>query len=285
MAFLTLLALLFTAGCSSVPDREEPPRRIAEQAAKYTEYGNSLFSQARFSQALEMYGYALDNYIRIDDIEGAARAYNAGGAVYMALERMEEAEGLFQRAYRTLVPPGRQEKESEYPGALAETLGNLAEVAYRRGRTEQALDYISRGLALVTAEDYPLETAVLLHNRGTVRKAEGDLQAAEDDLRRALEYNRAEDQLGEMATNYYMLGSLAMERGEPEAALEQLEQALALDKQIENSLGIAQDLQALADIHRSLGREQWAAEYDQRARRILSSLGMNGENQGEGAVK
>jgi tetratricopeptide (TPR) repeat protein len=280
---LIILCLLLAAGCSSLPDREEPERSTAVQAEKYARHGNELFARARFQEALQMYGYALRQYQRIDELGGAARAYNAAGDVYRALGRREEAERMYRRAYSLLVPeaeggePGEELDEEiagEHPGALAETLGNLGETAYGRDKLEESLSYIERGLALTAGGDLPLERAVLLHNRGTVRKARGELDAAEDDLQKALELNQSERQYGEMATNHYMLGALAMERGEADGAREHLEQALALDKKIENSLGIAQDLRALAHICRRQGREDEAEQYQRRSQRVLRSIGM-----------
>jgi tetratricopeptide (TPR) repeat protein len=275
-----LLLWLPLSGCSSVPDERPPEGRIKGQAQKYVESGNALYGQARFAEALDMYQLALDRYIRIDDLAGSARAYNAIGSVYQAIGREAEAEELFRRALHTVRPPGTaasDELSPEETAAAAAALGNLAEVAYGRDTPDDALAFIARGLELAAGDGYPAERAVLLHNRGTIRKRQGELNTAREDLLRALELNRKQQRYGEMATNHYMLGSIALQRGNPEEAREHLLRALELDRRMEHSIAIVYDLRALAEIAEVLGEEARAREYARRAAQIYESLGLAGE--------
>jgi tetratricopeptide (TPR) repeat protein len=268
-----LLLLAAGVGCSSLPKDAEPQGEVAGRAEKFIERGNSLYRQARFPEALEMYRSALESYIRIDDLAGSARAQNAVGTVYQVLGRRREAEQQFERALETVMqieePAGRSAA-----GVAAEALANLAEIAYEAQEIERAFRYIERGLALVNAKEYPGETAVLLHNRAVFHKAEERYTEAETNLLRALELNRGEDRFAEMATNLYMLGALEMRREAPGQARERLQRALELDRRTENSVGIAHDLKALSVIHRVLGDEEAADEYRMRAERLFSALGI-----------
>ena len=277
LVFVSILSagLLLGAGCSSLPKETEPQGKLAEKGSKYLETGNSLFRQARFGEALDMYDLALESYIKIDDIQGIARSYIAAGSVYHMLGGDEQAERLLLRALAVVTPPGESEERSRFPGAAAEALGGLAEVAYMRGELEQALEYIERGMRLIDSGEFSREKAVLLHNRGTVRRAQGELPAAEEDLRRALELNRKSRRYGEMASNHYMLAAAAQKRKKPEEARDHLLRALELDRRTEHSIGIAYDLRALSGIAGELGDEEQEKEYRRRAERLFQSLGLD----------
>ena len=62
-AGLILLAglLVLGAACSSAPKDQPPPRSTALEAAKFAEYGNTFFNEARYAEAAEMYSLAMNS--------------------------------------------------------------------------------------------------------------------------------------------------------------------------------------------------------------------------------
>src|SRR6056297_2747828 len=99
-AGLLLLAglLLVWTACSSAPKDQPPPRSTALEAAKFAEYGNSFFNEARYAEAAEMYSLAMNSYIRIDDQLGSAICYNALGKTFLAQGIDAQALQMFTAA-------------------------------------------------------------------------------------------------------------------------------------------------------------------------------------------
>jgi len=270
-----LSVLLFS--CSSAPKEVEPDTPAAGEAAKYAEFGNSFFNQARYPQAVEMYRLALNRYIRIDNQRGAVSAYNALAKTFLAMGNTEEAELMLQSSIRVLksLSPFNPE-DSGIHSAVAETYGNYGELEYIRGDYTQALDWFDQGLTLVSAESGPDGYAILMHNRGTaLHKLERETEARQS-INEALEINLANDNLYEIASNYYMLAVLDLNADSVEGALEHALKALTYDRSTENSPGIGQDLFLLARIEDSRGNTEKADGYLDRAEAIFHTIGFTG---------
>lgn len=260
--------------CSSAPKEVEPDTPGAGEAAKYAEFGNSFFNQARYQQAVEMYRLALDRYIRIDNQLGAISAYNALAKTFLAMGNTEEAELMLQSSLRVLkgLSPFKPE-DSGLRSAAAEAYSNYGELEYIRGDYPQALDWFDQGLTLIAAKSDPDGYAILMHNRGTaLHKLEREAEARQS-IAEALKINLANDNLYEIASNYYMLAVLDLNADSVERALEHALEALAYDRSTENSPGIAQDLFILARIEDSRRNTERADGYLDRAEAIFHTIG------------
>jgi tetratricopeptide (TPR) repeat protein len=269
--FLLLLigGVLFFS-CSSAPKNVEPERPTSAEAAKYADLGNSFFNESRFGEAAEMYELALQRYLRIDDQAGAVSAYNSLAKTKLASGDPGWAEKMLQAAGQILDTYPLESEE--FRKSRAETFNNLGELHYALGKYEQALDCFERGLNLVSAESDVGAYAILLHNRGTALFSLGRIDQGESSILEALEINRKEKNLYETASNHFMLALAAVERGDTAAAEDHATMALALDKEVENSRGIAHDLFLLGRIAHAAGQQEKSLGYLDRAEQIFLSL-------------
>lgn len=274
LSAVCLLAVCLLAACSSAPKEQAPPRATALEAAKFAEYGNSFFNEARYAEAAEMYTLAMNRYIRIDDQLGTAICYNALGKTFLAQGDSEQARRMFASAGRTLTifePVSAADPEVQQ--AAAETYNNLGELAYKAGRLSTALQWFDKGIVLLEGEkDLASALAILLHNRASVLRARNELESARKELLRALEINTEYDNVNEMASNHYMLGVIALQQQETVEAVRHAETALEYDKLTENSVGIGHDLALLGRSEVAAGNREAGAEYLRRARNIFATL-------------
>lgn len=280
---LLLLLLLFLTGffffsCSSSPKNEEPKRPTSVEAGKFADFGNSFFNESRFSEAAEMYGLALERYLRIDDQLGAVSAYNSLAKTNLALGKAEEALRMLEAADKILNSYPSDSTETagaaEPAQARAETFNNFGELRYALGEYREALEWFDRGIGVLSFEAEAAGYAVLLHNRGTALFSLGQIDQARESIVRALEINTEEKTLHETASNHFMLALIALEQGDSSSAAAHAEQALAIDKEVENSNGIGHDLFLLGRISHTAGQNDKALVYLDRAEQIFSSLNL-----------
>jgi tetratricopeptide (TPR) repeat protein len=269
-----LLATLLAAGsCSSTPRRPDTVVVTRNRAAEATASGNSYFRQGRYDLALRFFTQALELNTSVDNLEGIVQSANSIGKVSMALGDLDGAEQLFTRARE-------QAGSSRELAALCE--GNLGELAMRRGDYDKALaifDGILAGAAGKTGGLPDELYALILHNRGTAHKNLGDGARAREDLSRSLALNLAAKRVEEAAADYYALASLDTREGLFESAKQNALQALNLDKQVENSLGIAKDLYALGVVSSRLGDTASAYDYFRRSYQVSTTLSLRADMQ------
>ncbi len=275
-AGLILLAgvLLVWTACSSAPKDQPPPRSTALEAAKFAEYGNTFFNEARYAEAAEMYSLAMNSYIRIDDQLGTAVCYNALGKTFLAQGESEKAKRMFESAADTLtIFSPVASAAPEVRQAAAETYNNLGEFAYNAGQLNEALQWFEEGIALLEDEKELADAlAILLHNRGSVYRAQKDLDAARRQFERALEINTERNNRIEIASNHYMLAVIALQTQNTGGAVRHAQTALQYDKLTENSVGIGHDLFLLGRAELAAGNREVGTEYLRRARSIFAAL-------------
>jgi tetratricopeptide (TPR) repeat protein len=123
----------------------------------------------------------------------------------------------------------------------------------------------------------PEQRGVLYHDLGVAYKAGGEYSKALEALNRSLQLNLGAKLSWQAAGDYYMIASVYSKQENYPAAARSAQSALDLDKKIENSPGIAQDLRALGLIARKRGDGPAAYEYFQRSYLVFSTLDMKGE--------
>lgn len=276
---LLTIVMMGLSACSSAPKDQAPARSTALEAAKFAEYGNSFFNEARYTEAAEMYTLAMNRYIRIDNQLGTAICYNALGKTFLAQGENQKAKRMFESAADSLtIFSPVSAADTEVKEAAAETYNNLGEFAYKAGNLSAALQWFEKGIDLIE-EEKELEDAlaILLHNRGSVYRVQNKLAPARKELLRALEINSNRDNYIEMASNHYMLGVIALQQQDTAQAVRHAQTALEYDKLTENSVGIGHDLFLLGRSQVTAGKREVGVEYLQRARTIFATLELDGD--------
>lgn len=266
--FTMLLAL---AGCSSAPDAPEYEVAVKNQATRYTEFGNSYFTQGDYPMALQFFDLALQENLSVDNLSGIAKSYNSIARVYSATGELEAARNNLRLAMEHAVLAEDAEQEMQ-------AYINRGEVALRAGEEDAALADFQRAETLMSSEE-GLENPILMHNLGTLYARQDQFTPATSLLQAARDINQAEKNWRELASNYFMLASVSSRQGQFERARNYAQAALENDKKAEYSPGIAADLQALGRIAERLGEDQEAYQLYLRSLRVYLSI-----NDGPGSL-
>ncbi len=183
-----------------------------------------------------------------------------------------EALAIYERVYGEISPD------------VARSVGNIAIVYAETGRFEEALSYFERSLDVqraVYGPDHPI-VAQALTNLGLLNLQMGDPETAVGLLQRAADI-RAGVGVDDISTSYtlYHLATARAELGEFDAARRLLERVVAIDGRIfgSESMEVADDLEGLAEVHRTMGHEARAIEVEERMnsiREILASQSSDG---------
>jgi tetratricopeptide (TPR) repeat protein len=282
-AFLAV-CLLAVVSCSSAPPRSDTVTDVKQQAAAAAVSGEAYFRQGRYELALQFFSEALSGYTSVDNMEGVIRCTISVGQIYLATDRIDEAAGMFTRA--------RERARGLSTALFIDSSVSLGELYLRKGDHAQALEIFQE--ALVTPGSAagaagtsakaspgggltPEQTGVLYHNIGAAYKAGGDLAKALEALNTSLRIDLDHKLTWEAAADYYMIASVYSKMEDYPAATRNAQAALDLDKKIENSPGIGQDLHAMGLIAGKQGDKAASYDYFQRSYLVFSTLGMKND--------
>jgi tetratricopeptide (TPR) repeat protein len=166
---------------------------------------------------------------------------------------------------------------------VARILGNLAIVHAEAGRFDEALPYFERSLEVqevIYGPNHP-NVAQALTNYGLMKLQTGDPDSAVVALQRAADI-RAGVGVEDISTSFtlYHLASARAELGEFDTARQLLERVVAIDERIfgPESVEVADDLDGLMEVNRTLGEEAKASEIERRINAINEKLEAQGSN-------
>ena len=240
---------------------------MKNQAAQDSTFGEGYFRQARYDLALQFFMQALNGYTSLDDIEGVARTYDLLGKTYLVTGSLDQAEDMFTRARlkATGVSPSLVLDSTNSLGELYLTRGDAAEGARRvRGGPGAARAGAStrRGpRSCITTWEPP-------------RRTSGTRTRRWSSIDKSLRINLSNKLNAEAAADYYMIASVHSKQGRFDEALKNADLALSLDKRVENSPGIAEDLYALGLISNRKKDLPAAFDYYQRSYLVFVTIGL-----------
>jgi len=171
-----------------------------EVGRNYLSFGAIFYERGYLEQAEEFFRLA-----EKDDPGGAEPLYGLG-SVYLEQKKSKEAREYFERAVKAA---------ADYPATLPNAWNNLGILSAREGKTDEAIGYFQKALAINP------EHAVALQNLGNAYRQKKDWNAARKTLEHALAVN-AED-----AEANYGLGMVFAQLNDTGRAHEFLQKALA----------------------------------------------------------
>jgi len=256
-------AALTLAACSSAPKRSLSVVTVKNDAAEFSKLADGFLAAGQHASALQFYGEALDANLSVDNVEGVIASRGSLGRVYLALDRLEDAEREFGDALEDARAHGE-------PSLVARCLSNLGELRYASGDAEAAEALFAEAEPLAAGDD--AVAAVIAHNRGVVAMSRADYAAAEAFIQRSASANEKGKRWIELGSNRYALASIANARGDVPGALAWAGEALEADKAAEHSPGIGADLEALARLRAKAGDDAAAFDLYRRAFGVWLSL-------------
>lgn len=258
-----VLAALLLAGCSSAPQAPNSIEDRKNRAADYLKFGRNAFQEAQFAQALAFYQYALDLNNAVDHIPGMAAAWNSIATAQTALGKAEDARASLVQA--------------EALAALSGDKTLILQVAVNRIQSlldQEAYAEVQARLDGLRPFPATAEGAALEHTLGILERDQGHYPEALEAFARAVATNRSLGLKQEEAANRFMRASVNGRLGDWPKARADLAKALSLDKTMENTLGIGQDLRALGIAAQKTGNGQEAFDHFVRAHRVFQAAGL-----------
>jgi DNA-binding SARP family transcriptional activator/tetratricopeptide (TPR) repeat protein len=138
---------------------------------------------------------------------------------------------------------------------------SLADVHFKQGRHQEAVEYSTRALHTARQCQWPEGEAAALQNLGNLNRRLGRLPEAVDYHRRALAINRRNGRLTSQVNNLSNLGDVYRELGDLSAALTQFTESLAINRELGTRHGEAVNLSNVGTVLHELGRFGEAAEH------------------------
>ena len=258
---LLFVVIVLFAACSSAPPPKEEIFDKRNLATEYIEFGNKYFKQAQYDQAARFYQLAEEYYSTVEGREGIVTAKNSLGKVRFAVGDLDGAMKLYREAEALAAVLGK-------PELVLQGINNIGEISLRKGAQKEALKEFEKGLSLAESSGSAgRERAILHHNYAAALKNSDRMDEAVLEIDKARTLNLAAKRYEELASNYYLLSSIHSKKKDYTEAIKTAELALEYDKKMENSLGIAQDLNALGLIMEKTNQTE--AAYDMYKRSFL----------------
>ena len=263
--------ILILAGCSTTT-KMQPGERVNKKnrAADYASYGSRYYDEAQYKKALDFFFLALKENILVDNDKGIIESYNSIGKTYLAAGKIDSAENYYKKAMEIAVV-------FNDPHLLIRCKNNAGEIFLARKDFASALSLFNEAYRSIKNPEKNEDSAVLLHNIGVAQKRLGNYSEAEADLLKALALNKKRNKIKEAALDTYILASLFSKESRYSEALTYINKALEMDKLIENSYGIAQDLYAKGIIQQKTGALKAAYYTFKRDALVLESLALPSE--------
>jgi len=249
------------------PDQERLISLYNNRAATATNQGNFELARQDLDRSLELSRRVFGNthHQTANILTNLGVVNSKAGKPGNAEQNHLEALAIYERVYGETSPD------------VARSVGNIAIVYAETGRFEDALPYFERSLELQQATygpDHPI-IAQALTNLGLLNLQMGDPETAVRLLQRAADI-RADVGVDDISTSYtlYHLATARAELGELDTARRLLERVVAIDEQIfgSDSMEVADDLEGLAEVHRTMGDEATAMEIEERMNSIRHAL-------------
>lgn len=271
LRIISLVFVLFWAGCSSLPKETVQHTERNEQASSFLKMGLKQHQGGHYPKACAFFKKALASYSSVDDGGGVAESYCGLGRSQMAMEELEKAETSFQQAHLAA-------KGSGFVDLEAQALGGLGAVALHRNQPDQAISLFEKALALPLVQQSSTR-ATVLHDLGAAHQKLGDNSKALPLFESALGLHETLRDLMGIATDCYSLALMYEAENNNVLALEYARRALNHDKRAENPYGVAQDLTLLGTLSSANGQEDQAQDYLRRANLAWGALGRSDQCQ------
>ncbi|MDR1044161.1 MAG: hypothetical protein LBP33_03460 [Candidatus Adiutrix sp.] len=263
---LALGACLGTSGCGG-PLPPPDPYNLAE-AKDSLSRGNYWYERACYREAERFFQGGLESARLSDEVTLIIRAQNSLGAAALAQGELDAAAAYLEQALNL---------SSGHPGQaeMDKVLGNLGSLAFKLGRSQDAEAFWLEAVEKAVAQGqspaaYYCDLARLYLAAG--RTAEFSEMSA-----KALGAAETAGKPPALADALNLGGQQALAAGDPALAEERYRRALELDRKSENTVGLAQDTEALGLLMIRLERRAEAAGFLDRSFFLYLALGRDRE--------
>ncbi|HLE83003.1 MAG TPA: tetratricopeptide repeat protein, partial [Thermoanaerobaculia bacterium] len=245
--------------------RETGDRRL--EAETLNGLGTAYFQQGEIQKALSHLEGALDLLPPDDFLTRPLALHNLGVLYALYFEDPERGRELLLAALE-LYRPG---EIPDHPAHKARALKQLALIARREGRTDEARSRFEESLELSTGSDR-CGRATALSSLALLEEENGSQRAADARMAEAFETLGQDPCPPSRVSLEQVAGTIAERRGETAAALVAFQRSRDLAATQGDRARLASSLTAIAHVEHSLGRPREALDSNSRALAILEEV-------------
>jgi len=254
------ISILIVFGCSSIPKRQIPNALL--EAQRYLKSAGEAELNLQNKRALNLFEKAYNSFTRIDNLEGKIKAGLGMATIYHRMEDKTNHDLWLNKikdfAYlnkKDMLPLIKlHEIKIAYETERLKTVLELTRSFPDHSLIWNLESNAYRSLALIKSDqDYETEKKIINSNLGKIEKLFQKNRLEEPELYPFL---------------LYTSGYIATADQSWEEAISLFKDARRADQELANSLGIADDLYALAKCYEILLENELAIDYYQRAREI-----------------
>jgi len=222
-----------------------PERDAAAEGGTLQDLGDIYRDQQHFDRAIARYREALELRRRTERPRDVAVTLLGLGRALEAREDHDEAQATFEERLALLRGLG-EERDLQAEGV---TLHDLADVARRRGQTDEAIALYREAVECKRQADYPQDLAYTLLMLGHGLEARGEYEEAQALYEERLELLRGLGQERDMhaeGVTLHDLADVSRHQGRLDEAIEMYRQARELKDESSDPRGLAMTLLGLA---------------------------------------
>lgn len=258
---LTLFVIIFFSACSAPQKKDKPPENLTS-GVKEIKKGTVYYTRGCYRSALDNFFRAHEIFSSSDRIKGVAMSLNNIGNVYRVMGDFQSAILFFEESFRIY-------SHIEDDQGMVQTLSNKAATLIEQNRLAEASKVLDQAGNIEKRMNRPYPP--LLNNWGVLFTLRKQYDQAEAILKKAVDMISPENYF-EQATANYALGKLMIETGQYSRAIEYLNTALDADRKSEFHKGMAQDLEAMANVYAAMEKPGQAIFFYQRAVKIFALI-------------
>jgi len=289
--------------------QQNKERLTTDLVRELNKQGRTLFSQGKYSEALDVYRVGLNVARSLDDKTGAALiSIGVGNALYVqgnypkALEAYQQSlkfaeetgrkadiarawssigtlhyvQGNYQTALDFYLKSMKARQELNDKAGISTLLANIAGIYYAQGNYEQALEYQAQALKLAEQLGEKAGISTSLNNIGSIYLVQADYMRALEILQRSLKIREETGDKPGIVTTLNSIGQVYYENGNEEQALATYQSGLKLSREIGNKSGTAAMLSNMGNVYYSQGKYAQALTLMQEGLKFNQELGEKG---------
>lgn len=263
-------AILLLMDCSSIPKRPAEISTGRKLVEAQLELANRETDRGNYEESLKVLEEARRLAVSTDNPRLLIRVKLSRGNVLYSLGRGDEAAAVWNSALAEAESAG----EKELAGVVRIYMGRARLLAHS-STADEVKSQVNKELGNIKSDQLSIAlgwTVIGLAEKERRRWAE-----AETAIKKALEIHEKGNYLEQAAYDWYLIASVRSRAEQYNSAIEALQTAIGFDRRAENTYGLATDWRALGDVYTKAGSQAEAVAAYRRSADIFRSAGLEQE--------
>lgn len=215
---------------------------------------NYLWKLAEYTEALDNFEIALDNFLGLGDLHAVARCYCGMGIICGVMQEYRTALEYFEEG----LSAARRTNSYQLSATLT---GNIGHVYFKFGRYNDAVSCFQHGLDYYKEVDNPHGAANMLSGMAGIYVYQGEYAKGLELIRRSLALHKRAKHLRGISVTMMNVGVALQKMGRLEEAKKELKSALNYSRSINLKPSEHDILKCLSEVCSEMGREDESKVY------------------------